>query len=241
MHSISVKASKHKRKKYVRVDNNLGNFPLARSDKTRPDLHLSEDDQEHHECKLPGDDRITVRLPLNVADDLKRCPNGFDTALLFLLMGETDFSKGTRLTFSSISSMLRMLDLPTVSANRERVLNSLRYWSVVAIRFEQWYHGSYTKHVFTIQTWEGKKFTRVRSGGDYKLQVPKGCEIVDQRRKTAPSSRTSYTLSRPVKEFEYTTRGPIKIHVTDNSRSWRGGMGTTAGFTRSRTLRSGRT
>jgi hypothetical protein len=122
------------------VNRNWLNYPLARSPWTAAEWYQ---DGLKYCCKLPGEDRIELTVPLDAPENRRRCPTPFDINVLFRLFDAAQSAKGkwSPLRFSTFATVLRDLKLTDHSDNRTRFTDTLGYWRTVSIRFATWLKG----------------------------------------------------------------------------------------------------
>jgi hypothetical protein len=126
------------RSRFVLVDNNFCNYPLARDQRTRQHWRRSKKTGRWW-CDLPGDTRIRFWLPKDTEAAYRHCPTGFDINVLFLLLGEARKIRKDTFSLASDVAMLKVLGLGADTRNRRRLHDALRYWSMVSIGYECWY------------------------------------------------------------------------------------------------------
>jgi hypothetical protein len=151
---------------YALVDNNFCNYPLARDARTQQ--HWRRAKAGHWWCDLPGDisddeGRIRFRIDGEAQAEFRHCPTGFDINILFLLLGEARRIDKATIVLASDAAMLAVLGLGADTRNRRRLHHSLRYWSMLAIRYKCWYasrEGTITKTLpAPIQALDGNQIT----------------------------------------------------------------------------------
>lgn len=132
-------ASEKPDQRFVRLNKNLCNFPLARDPRVK--LKWRRFDSGRWYADLPGDEkRIRLILPADVHPSLKRAPTAFDMNVLAYLSSEASRRKGDQIAFPGRGQVLRALGLTLYSDNRRRLDASLAYWSTVTIEFSGcWY------------------------------------------------------------------------------------------------------
>ena len=144
-----------RRKPHVRINKNLCNRPLARDRRTRAKWKYNKK-HERWWCDLPGTKYVRLRFPSGAQ---LRLPDGFDIAVLFLILREARMSKSRKVTFASQAAMLRALGLAVRVRHRRRLQQALTLWSQLSIRWEQWYREAQyeypQKDVFSISSYPG--------------------------------------------------------------------------------------
>ena len=118
---------------FVWIDKNLLNYPLARDSRVK-----------HSWIQGPNGRYYTVlgrRITLWFgANANRRCPNGFDVNLLFLLLGEMRRqNKGPEITLASLSAVVRAMGLLPDATNLLRLRASLALWSTISVQFPNYY------------------------------------------------------------------------------------------------------
>jgi hypothetical protein len=128
--------TERRRKAHARVNKNLLNRPLARDRRVKADWTFSKK-HERWWCNLPGRKDICFRLP-DGAD--RRLADGFDVAVLFLILRQARMSKSRKVKFASQAAMLRVLGRPVRVRYRRRLEQALTLWSQLSIRWKEWFH-----------------------------------------------------------------------------------------------------
>ena len=159
--------AERRRKPHARINKNLLNRPLARDCRVKADWRFSKKHARWW-CNLPGTKYIRYRLP---SDAQLRLPDGFDVAVLFLILRQARMSKSRKVTFTSRAAMLRKLGRPVRVRYRRRLEQSLTLWSQISIRWERWYReAQYSRGeasvgdygIFTQQCFKTREGTHVR-------------------------------------------------------------------------------
>ncbi len=124
-----------RRKPHVRINKNLCNRPLARDRRTRAKWKYNKK-HERWWCDLPGTKYVRLRFP---SDAQLRLPDGFDIAVLFLILRKARVNRSRKVKFASQNAMLRGIGRPVRVRNRRRLQQSLTLWAQLSIRWQEWY------------------------------------------------------------------------------------------------------
>lgn len=122
--------------RYVTLNRNLGNFPLARDPRRKADWQLSK---SWWGCALPGDERIHLYLPGSWSHDQCRLPSGFDMAVLCQLLATARLTEKDAVTVAGVADLLRLLGVADNWLHRRRVKDALELWQALHLTFDQWY------------------------------------------------------------------------------------------------------
>jgi hypothetical protein len=118
----------------VHLNRNFMNHPLARDPRTSATWQRSKKTSRWF-CKL--DDNLSFWLPPGAEH---RLPDGLDTNVLFLLLATAKMQKTQRISFSSISEIIKAIGLSYDAYNVGRVRRSLELWSCLSICVKHWHH-----------------------------------------------------------------------------------------------------
>jgi hypothetical protein len=122
--------------RYVALNRNLGNFPLARDPRRHADWQLSK---SWWSCALPGDERIHLFLPGSWSRDRCRLPTGFDMAVLFELLATARLTISGEVTVAAIADFLRRLGVADNWRYRRQLTDAFELWQALHVTFDQWY------------------------------------------------------------------------------------------------------
>jgi hypothetical protein len=124
--------------RFVRLNKNLANYPLARDPRAKARWFRSK--RTDAWCAdLPGDERIRLILPDDVDRSLRHLPTAFDMNVLALLSSEASRLKRDQISLQQ-NQFLERLGLSAASgSNRRRLESSLDYWATITIKFDKWY------------------------------------------------------------------------------------------------------
>jgi hypothetical protein len=123
---------------FVIIDKNLCNYPLARDKRTSTGIKWTKGKKTGDWlAPLPGDARITLRLPQEVKD--RRAPTAFDMNVLFLLLAEARRTNHAEIEFRSHTEILKALRYGVDAENLRRVGAALTLWSCLTIKHHSWY------------------------------------------------------------------------------------------------------
>lgn len=125
-------------RQFVHVNRNLMHHTLARDRRVRQDWCASKKTGRWL-CRLPGNDRILLLMPRATAPGERRCPNGFDVALLFLLLGAAHGNDGDA-NFPSEAAMLRAMGVRVETRYRLALRDAIDLWSALSVKFERCWH-----------------------------------------------------------------------------------------------------
>jgi hypothetical protein len=127
--------------RYVMLDKNLLNFPLARDPRSRLDWLRTLAGWQAD----AGDNNISFVLPFGVDQALLHAPSPFDVNVLFALLAESARVKRREISFASRSALLRHMGLRPDCRSRVRLTASLAYWTQLSLRCSRWYFPAKSK------------------------------------------------------------------------------------------------
>ena len=160
-------------KPHARINSNLLNRPLARDRRVRAEWKFSKR-HERWWCDLPGTKYVRYSLP---SDAELRIPDGFDVAVLFLILRQARMSHSRKVGFRSRNAMLRELGLACRVRWRRRLEEALILWSQLSIRWDKWYRKPQYRDrqgaVVTPGYWfQPGEITKTREAGHVRLTLP---------------------------------------------------------------------
>ena len=95
---------------------------------------------------------VRFRMSAGTPESLRRAPTAFDYQLMCLLLAEGYRTDRVRVRFPSQAHILRALGYPVDSRHRERLADSLSYWSKLTVRYRRWHeHGQKIEKVLPPQ------------------------------------------------------------------------------------------
>jgi hypothetical protein len=139
MQKLTNDPAERKPPRFVKLDKNLCNYPIARDARLRPRWRKSG---SYLLTELAGEERIELQLPANVPAGLKRFPTAFDFNVLMVLLRQAQVERTNKIQFRSYNRILKAMRLPPQSRERAKVRSALRLWSVLGFNFRQWWDAS---------------------------------------------------------------------------------------------------
>jgi hypothetical protein len=163
--------AKARPRRYVQVNKNFTNFPLARDRRSRVDWHRSPQ-RRYWWCYLPGTKRVILRLPSTLNHTHRRCPTAFDMGVLSVLLREEQLTKNTTVVFAHDQLIRAATDAKIKIGKRHRrdLEAALTLWSKLRITFTRWYDSNQNHK-------QNGQWVRVRKGrGHIKRTLPAAIE-----------------------------------------------------------------
>jgi hypothetical protein len=96
--------------RFVGLNKNLCNFPLARDRRVAMKWFRLNDD-EVYAADLPGDDRIRLIVPVDAPRRFQRCPAGFDMNVIGVLSATATFQQRRDVKLPTRRDLLTTLGL----------------------------------------------------------------------------------------------------------------------------------
>jgi hypothetical protein len=137
---------------FVKLNKNFGNYPLARDPRSGKEFKWYRgrttgcwygDITGYENQDQNQDQRKRIRIRYVLAPDtdraLRRCATAFDINVLLLILATAQHRTNARVVFDSRSEMLKLLGYGTDYASRQRLEQTLQYWSHVSLQFGCWH------------------------------------------------------------------------------------------------------
>lgn len=146
--------------RYLKLDRNLLNYPIARDGHLR--THWRKSVKTGRRLCDFGE-TLSIRLPADVDAKHKRWPTAFDMNVLFALIRQAQVTRSQTITLPSRTSLLRMMGMAKKSSNYRKLDDAIALWQVLSVRFINGYVSRGEERGFTwpppIQSMQSGRLT----------------------------------------------------------------------------------
>ena len=122
---------------YWLMNKNLGNFPLARDPRAKVNWRRSK--TGCWRAQLPGEPRISLRLPPDAPEEVRRAPRAFDIKVLAALLTLARTQDAAVVSIRSQSWLLDWMGMARDSRSLRKLHESLEFWCWLRIVHQRWY------------------------------------------------------------------------------------------------------